>query len=277
MTSRASAARVCSPPDSAVGGLAHSGCVKPETRQRRVDALIERVAAEHVELVLEVGVGRVGDAARRLQGGQLGRHRLEMGRSGPDGGPQVRRGHERPRRSGPPAPAARSRGRACAARSRGRARRDPRRDEAAWSCRRRSGRPGRPGRRGRWQHRCRRGSRTCRPRGRRRRVAGSTSAAPRWRAAVGAHRRARRGTPARGGALGLRGPRVRSRAPGRARSHPGFDPGPPPRRAPSSAGPRRTSPPVIDRRTTRAPLRSPPGAAGTRSRNASRVRRRRSA
>ena len=42
ITSRASVARVCSPPDSAVGGCAHSSRVEPEAGQRLVDALVER-------------------------------------------------------------------------------------------------------------------------------------------------------------------------------------------------------------------------------------------
>ena len=65
MTSRASDARVCSPPDSADGGLAHSSRVNPSPRQRALDPLVERVAAEDLVLVQELGVGVVGDRARR--------------------------------------------------------------------------------------------------------------------------------------------------------------------------------------------------------------------
>ena len=45
--------------------------------------------------MLEVGVGGVGHPVGVLQLGQLGGHRLEMGRAGPDRGPEVGRGHER--------------------------------------------------------------------------------------------------------------------------------------------------------------------------------------
>ena len=95
MTSRASDARVCSPPDSADGGLAHSSRREPEPAQRRVDPLVERVAAEDLELVLELGVARLGDPAVALERGQPLGHQVEVGRAGPDRRAQVGRGHER--------------------------------------------------------------------------------------------------------------------------------------------------------------------------------------
>ncbi len=61
-----------------------------EAAERRIHPLVEGVAAQHVEPVLEIGVGRIGDAARAFERGELGGHRLEVGRPGPDGGPQVR-------------------------------------------------------------------------------------------------------------------------------------------------------------------------------------------
>ena len=59
---------------------------EPETGQRALDPLVERVAAEDLELVLELGVGVVGDRARRA-------------RSPPAARPSGRGGR---RRSGPP-------------------------------------------------------------------------------------------------------------------------------------------------------------------------------
>ena len=65
-----------------------------EAAQRRIDALVERVPAEHVELMLQVGVGGLGHAPGTLELGELRSHRLEMGGTGTDGRPQVGRRHE---------------------------------------------------------------------------------------------------------------------------------------------------------------------------------------
>ena len=59
MTRRASEARVCSPPDIADGGLAHSSRANPSPLRAAVHPLVERVPAEDLELVLEVRVGRI--------------------------------------------------------------------------------------------------------------------------------------------------------------------------------------------------------------------------
>ena len=91
MTSRASDARVCSPPDSAVGGFAHSSRREAEPGQRRVDPLVQRVAAEDLVAVQEVRVGRLDDAAVALE------RRPAPRPSGPGA----------PRRSGRPAGASR--------------------------------------------------------------------------------------------------------------------------------------------------------------------------
>ena len=95
MTRRASAARVCSPPDRADRRLGPLVAGEPEAAQRGVDALVEGVATEHLEAVLQVGVGGLGHAPVALQRRELGGHHVEVGRPRPDGGAQVRRGHER--------------------------------------------------------------------------------------------------------------------------------------------------------------------------------------
>ena len=94
MTRRASDARVCSPPDMADGGFAHSSLAKPRPLQGGVDALVERVPAEDIELMLEIGVRGIGHAAIALEGSERVRHPLEVRGAGPNGRPQVRGGHE---------------------------------------------------------------------------------------------------------------------------------------------------------------------------------------
>ena len=68
---------------------------EPEPAQRAVDPLVERVAAEDLVLVEELGVGVVGDPALALHLRQPLGHPIEVGGAGPDRGAQVRRGHER--------------------------------------------------------------------------------------------------------------------------------------------------------------------------------------
>ena len=94
MTRRANEARVCSPPDIAAGRLGPLGPGEAEAAQRRVHALVQGVAAEDLELVLEVRVGRLGDAAFALERRERLGHPLEMGRPAPDRRAQVRGGHE---------------------------------------------------------------------------------------------------------------------------------------------------------------------------------------
>ena len=142
---------------------------EPEAAQRRVDALVERVAAEDLVLVLEVRVARLGRRGRRARTRRAPRPS----------------GRGAPRRSGPP-----SGGRATAMNASSKCaswREQPDRQAAlardlaavglvaardraaaAWSCPRRSARRGRCGRRARSPRRSRRGSRTSRPRGSRR-------------------------------------------------------------------------------------------------------------
>ncbi len=67
---------------------------EPEARQRLVDALIERVAAEDLELVLEMGVGGLLDAVVALEVGERLGHPVEVRGALADRGPKVRRGHE---------------------------------------------------------------------------------------------------------------------------------------------------------------------------------------
>ena len=67
---------------------------EPETGQRLVDPLVQRVAAEDLELVLEVGVERLLHAPFPLQRREPLPHRLEVRRPVADRGPQIRRGHE---------------------------------------------------------------------------------------------------------------------------------------------------------------------------------------
>ena len=66
-----------------------------QARQRLVHALVERVAAEDVEAVLEVGVVGAGGVPVVLEAAELLGHALEVGRAMPHGGAQVGRGHER--------------------------------------------------------------------------------------------------------------------------------------------------------------------------------------
>ena len=68
---------------------------EPEPAQRRLDPLVEGVAAEDLVLVQELGVGVVRDPAVALHRGQPLGHPVEMGGAGPDRRPEVRRGHER--------------------------------------------------------------------------------------------------------------------------------------------------------------------------------------
>ena len=67
-----------------------------EAGQRALDPLVERVAAEDLEPVQELGVGaaRRPVPSRSIAGQPLG-HPLEVGGARPDRRPQVRRGHER--------------------------------------------------------------------------------------------------------------------------------------------------------------------------------------
>ena len=67
---------------------------EPETAQGRVDAQVQRVPAERVVLVLEVGVGVLAGPAVPLEGGQRLRHPVEVRGPGADRAAQVRRGHE---------------------------------------------------------------------------------------------------------------------------------------------------------------------------------------
>ena len=90
MTRRARAARVCWPPEIAVGGRVHSSRAKPEPGERLVDALVERVAAEDVEPVLEVGVVGAAGVAVVLEPPELHGHPLEMRRAVAHGGAEVR-------------------------------------------------------------------------------------------------------------------------------------------------------------------------------------------
>ena len=69
--------------------------LESQAGQRLVDALVDGVPAEDLELVLEVGVAALLDAMLLLVSGELGRDRVEMRRAGPDRGPEVGRGHER--------------------------------------------------------------------------------------------------------------------------------------------------------------------------------------
>ena len=55
-SSRASAARVCWPPDISVGGRSQSRAVEAQAGERCVDAQVERVAAAMVERLAQVGV-----------------------------------------------------------------------------------------------------------------------------------------------------------------------------------------------------------------------------
>ena len=68
---------------------------EPEPGQRLVHALVERVAAEDVEAVLEVGVVGAAGVTLVLEALELHGHPLEMRRAMAHGGPEVRRGHER--------------------------------------------------------------------------------------------------------------------------------------------------------------------------------------
>ena len=95
MTRRASDARVCSPPDNADGGLAHSVAGEPETRQGALDALVERVAAEDLVLVEELRVLVARDGAGALHRRESLGHPVEVRGTGPDRLAQVGRGHER--------------------------------------------------------------------------------------------------------------------------------------------------------------------------------------
>ena len=94
MTSRASAPRVCSPPDSADGGRPLVAG-EPEAGQRLVDALVERVAAEHLEPMLERPVGGLRDVTATLELASSTAIALQVGGAVADRRPQVRRGHER--------------------------------------------------------------------------------------------------------------------------------------------------------------------------------------
>ena len=66
-----------------------------EPRQGRIDAQVQRVPAQRIEAVLELGVGRLAGPAGMLQGRELGGHHVEMRGARADGGAQVRSGHER--------------------------------------------------------------------------------------------------------------------------------------------------------------------------------------
>ena len=68
---------------------------EPEAGQRLVDPLVERVAAEDVEPVLEVRVAGRPGLAPVLERRELLGHPLEVRGAVADRGPQVRRGHER--------------------------------------------------------------------------------------------------------------------------------------------------------------------------------------
>ena len=66
-----------------------------EAGERGVDPLVERVAPQDVEAVLEVGVVGLGDPALALEAGQLLGHPLQVAGAVADRGPEVGRGHER--------------------------------------------------------------------------------------------------------------------------------------------------------------------------------------
>ena len=68
---------------------------EPEARERLVDPLVERVAAQDVEAVLEVGVGGAGGVTVVLEASQLLGHPLEVRRAVPHGRAEVGRRHER--------------------------------------------------------------------------------------------------------------------------------------------------------------------------------------
>ncbi len=68
---------------------------EPEPGQRLVDPLVERVATQDLEPVLEVGVGVLGHAVVALVGGELLGHPLEMRRTVPDRAPKIGCRHER--------------------------------------------------------------------------------------------------------------------------------------------------------------------------------------
>ena len=128
-----------------------------EPGQRRVDALVQGVAAQDLESVLEVGVRGIGHPAVALERRQLLGHAVQVCRAGADRQSERLRGHERLVEVRLLGEQTRRSGRACGGPRRYPVRRDPRRSAAASSCPRRSGRPGRSGRRARWRHRCRRG------------------------------------------------------------------------------------------------------------------------
>ena len=94
ITRRASDARVCSPAGHRGRRLASTRRGEPEPAQRRVDPLVERVAAQDVELVLEVRVRGVRDAAVPLVGGEGLGHPVEVGGPAADRRAEVGRGHE---------------------------------------------------------------------------------------------------------------------------------------------------------------------------------------
>ena len=143
MTSRASEARVCSPPDSAVGGLAHSSRANPSPLSAASTRWSRVYPPRTSNSCWRSAYAGSVDAAVALELGERRGHPLEVRRAGRTAVAQVRRRHERPRRSGPPGRAARSTARACGRPRRGPARRARRRAAAASSCRRRSG-PTRP-------------------------------------------------------------------------------------------------------------------------------------
>ena len=66
-----------------------------EPAQRALDALVERVAAEDLVLVQQLRVGVIGHTLLALHRREPLGHPIEMRGARPDGGPQVRRGHER--------------------------------------------------------------------------------------------------------------------------------------------------------------------------------------
>ena len=128
-----------------------------EPGQRGVDPLVQRVAAEDLEPVQELGVGRLDHPAVALERGQLLRHPVQVRGAGPDRRAERLRGHERLVEVGLLGEQADGQAALAVDLAARRARRGRPRSAGASSCRRRSARPGRSGRRARSRRRSRRG------------------------------------------------------------------------------------------------------------------------
>ena len=197
------------------------------------------VPAEGLEAVLERLVRRFGRSMSMLEGLELGRHRFEVGGAVPNGGPDVRRGHERGVEMGllgqhPDRQVALSRDLP------GVGLVHPGRDAEHVGFPAPFGRRGRSGRRAQSRHRSGRGSRTSRPRDGSPRGAGSTSVLTPPGQARSRGRTRPHCPPSIGGALGR--PRGRSRVAAARRSArlraPGAEDGRPAPGASSQSGSR---------------------------------------